>query len=369
MSLFTLRSCSETSTLVAKAAEGTLEQAARDRLMAHLVGCNRCRKQVLAEAAADAALTQVARQPLGAKTQKCPPDEILEAFATATLSPGERHDWASHVAECLYCQSEIGELRRFLADTAEALPDLGITVPGRGASQLPSIAAQVRSLSPAERRYSSGAWVSVATVVLVSTAIVLAIVLAPRGPSHPIGPSSVSPGPSLASKPAAPVAPRPDTAVEADKGEPGVQVEPPSAGNAPKPPGDTRGAAARSARPHRVHQQRRRAPGRPVEPEQWEPETAVARNTLEPEQPINELPQSVGSLALDGEASMLSAMAARARDDASQASEEDINPFPTGVDRSLLHHAAHGNVISAGESISRNAPGIPASMHEETEQQ
>jgi len=66
---------------------------------------------------------------------------------------------------------------------------------------------------------------------------------------------------------------------------------------------------------------------------------------------------------------MLPVMTARARDDGSQTSEEDINPFPTGVDRSLLHRAAHGNIISAGESIPRNAPGIPASMNEETEQQ
>ncbi len=258
MSLWTPRSCSETSTLIAKATEGTLEQAARDRLMAHLAGCSRCRKQVLAEAAAEAALDEVVGQPLGARTRDCPPDEILEAFATDTLSASERDDWKGHVAECLYCQSEIGQLRRFLTGTADALPELGITVPGHSASQLPSIAAQVRSLSPVGRRYSSSAWVSaVGLAVLLAMAAPATYTLLRDG-KH--GSDHGTPPTQVASKPS-------DTVVQ-----PGPQ--PPHTGATPSqvpvvvPGGQqaqgTQPGAIRThlSIPSRHHPKRRNAPGR-----------------------------------------------------------------------------------------------------------
>jgi len=251
------RACCDTSTLIQKATEGALEQSGRDKLVAHLTTCGRCRSQLLSEAIAEVALTQVAGQTWEGRPEGCPPDEVLEGFATATLSAQERSEWVTHVTACPFCQSEIAELRRFLADTAEALPELGLAVTRPAPSQLPSIAAQVRSLEPAVPRRSPVLWISATGGVLVMAAVVLALVLSP-GRQQP-GPGPVArPAPRVAAKPEPPQTehPRPGVtpSLEPQQSRPAPETAEPAAVPKAKPlPGQ----------PRRPTSRRRRGPERP----------------------------------------------------------------------------------------------------------
>lgn len=59
------------------------------------------------------------------RTERCPDEHALAAFAAGTLSGEERERLAPHVSACDYCLTRIGELARLDTRTApESIPDL-----------------------------------------------------------------------------------------------------------------------------------------------------------------------------------------------------------------------------------------------------
>lgn len=297
MPMWFLRPCSDTGALIQKAAEGVLSQPERDRLMAHLVACGRCRRQVLDEAAMDAALTRVGDRASVERSESCPPDEVLEAFATTTFTSDERRQWAAHVASCGHCQAEIAQMRAFLADSAEGLPELGLDVSRRAPSQLPSLAAQVRSLSPAVTRRSSLTWVSAVGLALILALAVPAFFSLQHGRGG--GPTLGTPGTQVASRPARPTVPpelQPTEPAARQETPVPIRVAPPTEGASAANPAPVADQPRHAVSPRPRHPKRPR-PVNPVPP-QADEEAPVPGSTAEPPMIARALPPSNGPIGV-----------------------------------------------------------------------